>query len=58
MISAFASAPMAYLAFKLEGQVDPTTTLILATMQTAGTLLFVAITVFLKKVPEPNFQLP
>ena len=49
MISAFASVPMAYLAFKLEGQIDPTTTLILATMQTAGTLLFVAITVLLKR---------
>lgn len=50
MISAFASIPMAYLAFKLEGQVDSTGTLILATMQVAGTILFVAITLFLKRL--------
>ena len=49
MISAFASIPMAYLAFKLEGQVDSTGTLILAIMQVAGTILFVAITLFLKR---------
>lgn len=50
MISAFASIPMAYLAFKLEGQVDSTGTLILAAMQVAGTILFVAITLFLKRL--------
>lgn len=47
MISAFASIPMAYLAFKLEGQVD--STLSLVAMQVAGTILFVAITLFLKR---------
>ena len=56
MVSAFASAPTAYLAFKLEGQVDPTNTLILATMQVAGTLLFVAITVFLKRFLNQIFS--
>ncbi|HXE95847.1 MAG TPA: hypothetical protein VN642_05555 [Dongiaceae bacterium] len=50
MLSAFASVPMAYLAFKLEGQNDAVDTLILATMQAAGTFLFVAITLFLKKL--------
>jgi len=49
MASAFASIPMMFLAFKLEGQTDPTGTHILATMQIAGTLLFVAITIFLKR---------
>ena len=50
MISAFASIPMAYLAFKLEGSVDPAGTFILASMQLAGTILFVAITLFLKRL--------
>ena len=49
MISAFASIPMAYLAFKFEGRADPSGTLILAIMQTAGTGLFIAITLFLKR---------
>lgn len=49
MISAFASIPLAYLAFSLEGQADSTDTLILAILQGAGTLLFVAITLFLKR---------
>lgn len=49
MISAFASIPMAYLSFKLEGRADAGATLILPIMQAAGTLLFVAITLFLKK---------
>jgi hypothetical protein len=50
LISAFASIPMAYLAFKLEGQVASTGTLILAKMQVAGTILFVAITLILKRL--------
>lgn len=49
MISAFISIPMAYLAFELEGRVDADGTLMLAIMQAAGTLLFVAITLFLKR---------
>jgi hypothetical protein len=49
MISAFVSVPMAFYAFKLEGQAGATDTFILATMQGAGTLLFVTITVFLKR---------
>ena len=58
MISAFASIPMAYLAFKLESNVDSTGTLILAAMQVAGTILFVAITLFLKRLLNRifNFQ--
>ena len=49
MVSAFTSIPMAYLAFKLEGHTDPIGTLALATMQIAGTILFVAITLLLKR---------
>jgi hypothetical protein len=56
MISAFATIPMAYLAFKLEDRVDPAGTLILATMQVAGVLLFVAITVFLKRFLNRIFR--
>ena len=49
MTSAFVSIPMAYLAFKLEGRTDAGGTLILVIMQAAGTVLFVAITLFLKR---------
>jgi hypothetical protein len=56
MLSAFASIPMAYLGFKLEGQVDPTGTLILATMQVLGVLLFVAITFLLKSLLNRLFS--
>ena len=56
MISAFASIPMTYLAFKLEGQVDSTGILILAIMQVAGTILFVAVTLFFKKLLNRIFN--
>jgi hypothetical protein len=56
MISAFASIPMAYLVFKLEGRADAGGTLILAIVQAAGTLLFVAITLFLKRFLNRIFR--
>ena len=56
MLSAFASIPMAYLAFKLEGQTDSTGILILTTMQVAGTLLFIAITLLLKRFLKRIFN--
>jgi len=49
MMSAFASIPMAYLAFTLEGRSDAGSTFVLSVMQGAGTALFVVITLFLKR---------
>ena len=49
MISAFASIPMAYLAFTLEGRGDTVGTLLQGGMQVAGTALFVVITLLLKR---------
>ena len=49
MISAFASIPMAYLAFTLEGRGDTVGTIMQGGMQVAGTALFVVITLLLKR---------
>ena len=49
MISAFVSIPMAWLAFRLEGQTDPAAALLIVIMQAAGTVLFVVITLLLRR---------
>ena len=49
MASAFASIPLAYLAFRLEGGGDQAATLGLLIIQVVGVLLFVAILLLLKK---------
>ena len=49
MISAFASIPMAYLAFTLEGRVDTVGAIMQGGMQVAGTALYVIITLLLKR---------
>ncbi|MEI6305887.1 MAG: hypothetical protein WCP33_03600, partial [Deltaproteobacteria bacterium] len=49
MVSAFASIPLSYLDFKLEGKVDAVAALIQGVLQIAGTLLFVIITLLLKR---------
>jgi len=49
MISAFVSIPMAWMAFRLELQSDPAATNLIVIMQTAGTVLFVAITLLLRR---------
>ena len=49
MISAFATIPMAYLAITMEGRNDSVGTLTQVGLQVVGTLLFVAITLILKR---------
>ena len=56
MISAFASIPMAYLAFTLEGRGDTVGTLLQGGMQVAGTALFVVITLLLKRFLNRVFR--
>ncbi len=56
MVSAFASIPLAYLAFKLEGSTEQTATLGLLMIQVVGLLLFVAITLLLKKILNHVFS--
>lgn len=56
MFSAFASLPAAFLSWKLEGRVDGTATLIQTAMQSAGTALFVIITLLLKKLLNEHFR--
>jgi len=50
MVSAFASLPMTYLAYTLEGRSDTVFTIMQGGIQVVGTLLFVAITLMLKRV--------
>jgi len=56
MISAFMSLPMLYLSYRLEGRVDLIALSIQATMQIAGTLLFVAIILYLRKLLQAHFS--
>ncbi len=49
MVSAFASIPLAYLAFKLEGDAEQAAAMGLLTIQVVGVLLFVVILLLLKK---------
>lgn len=50
MASAFLTLPMTYYAFVLEGRSDPAADQILIFMQTAGTLIFVTITLAFKRL--------
>lgn len=50
MASAFASIPVAYLAYSLEGRIDTIATSLQAAIQLVGVVLFVAITLYLKKL--------
>jgi len=49
MSSAFAAIPMTYLAYRLESRVDPLGMLMQGGLQLVATLLFVAITLMLKR---------
>lgn len=55
MFSAFIAIPAAYLTFKLEGRVDPPTVITQALLQVFGTLLFIVITRYLKKLLVTRF---
>ena len=56
MTSAYATVPMAYLAFLLEGRGDSVGTIMQVGLQVVGTLLFVAITLILKRVLDRLFS--
>ena len=56
MISAFASIPVAYLSWKLEGRIDATATIIQTTIQIVAVLIFLAITLYLKKLLNAHFK--
>jgi hypothetical protein len=55
MTSAFASLPAVYLSWKLEGRVDATATMIQTVILLIGMLLFVSITLYLKKLLHARF---
>lgn len=56
MTSAFASIPVAYLSYRLEGRIDSTATIIQSAIQIAGILIFLAITLCLKKLLNARFK--
>jgi len=56
MASAFITLPLAYVSFLLEGKTDPTSSLMLSIMQVFGTLLFIAIILYLKRLLNSLFQ--
>ncbi len=56
MTSAFASLPIVYLSWKLDGRADTTATIMQTVIQLAGMLLFVAITLYLKKLLNAQFK--
>jgi len=56
MTSAFASIPVAYLSYRLEGRIDPAAAAIQSTIQIAGILMFLAITLCLKKLLNARFR--
>jgi len=56
MTSAFASIPVAYLSYRLEGRIDPAAAIIQSAIQIAGILIFLAITLFLKKLLNNRFS--
>ena len=56
MFSAFIAIPLAYITFKLEGKADVTTVVLQASIQLFGTLLFVVITGFMKKLLNRQYH--
>ena len=56
MISAFVSIPLVYLSYRLEGRSDATAVSIQAVMQFAGTLLFVALLLYFRKLLHERFM--
>ena len=56
MASAFFTLPLVYLSFKLEGRIDFNATVILTIIQTFGTVLFVVIILYLRKLLNSLFS--
>src|SRR5450631_4072035 len=55
MFSAFIAIPFSYLTYKLEGNTDVTTVALQASLQLFGTVLFIVITRFLKKLLNEQY---
>lgn len=56
MASAFFTLPLVYLSYRLEGRLDATAVSLQSVMQVAGTLMFVAITVYLRRLLNGHFS--
>jgi hypothetical protein len=56
MFSAFIAIPFSYLTFKLEGSTDVLTLALQASMQIFGTVLFIVLTKFMKKLLKEHFS--
>jgi hypothetical protein len=55
MFSAFIAVPLAFLTFKLEGKPDSTYLMIQSLIQVFGTILFIVITRYMKKLLNIQF---
>jgi hypothetical protein len=55
MFSAFVAIPAAYFTFRLEGSTDSATMMLRALLQVSGTLLFVVIARYMKKLLNVRF---
>jgi hypothetical protein len=49
MLSAVITLPLVYLSFRLEGRIDPAAQLVETAIQVVGVVIFVAVTVLLKR---------
>ena len=56
MASAFLTLPLVYLSFKLEGRIDVKATVIQTIIQAFGTVLFVAIILYFRKLLNVLFN--
>lgn len=56
MVSAFASIPLTYFSYQLDGSADPAATGIQIGIQVVGALLFVAITLLFRKLLNARFS--
>lgn len=56
MFSAFIAIPFSYLTFRLEGNTDGATVALQVSMQLFGTVLFIVLTRFIKKLLNDQFS--
>lgn len=56
VLSSFITIPVAYLSWKLEGRIDAKAVLIQSSIQVLGILLFLAITLCLKRLLNSSFR--
>lgn len=55
MLSAFVSIPLTYFSFQLEGSIEPHATALQIFIQVDGTILFVAISLYLRRLLNARF---